>query len=169
MPGCGPADIDVAQVYENFTGMVLLALEDLVFCPRGEGGPFVKDGKLAGPAGALPHNTAGGNLAEAYVHGLNTEREVVRQMRGGSTCQVRDTELCLVAGGTGAPTTSALAVRVPYNVALVELPDAGGVRLVSNVIDVQPGELHVGLAVEVVFEDLEDVTLPRFRPARCAG
>ncbi len=50
--------------------------------------------------------------------------------------------------------------------ALVELPDAGGVRLVSNVIDVQPGELHVGLAVEVVFEDLEDVTLPRFRPAR---
>jgi len=63
------------------------------------------------------------------------------------------------------PTHPALAERVPYNVALVELPDAGGVRLVSNVIDVQPGELHVGLAVEVVFEDLEDVTLPRFRPA----
>ena len=51
----------------------------------------------------------------------------------------------------------------------VELPDAGGVRLVSNVIDVRPGELQVGLAVEVVFEDLEDVTLPRFGPARCAG
>ena len=62
------------------------------------------------------------------------------------------------------PTHPALAERVPYNVALVELPEAGGVRLVSNVIVVQPGELHVGLAVEVVFEDLEDATLPRFRP-----
>jgi len=62
-------------------------------------------------------------------------------------------------------THPALAERVPYNVALVELPDAGGVRLVSNVIDLRPDELQVGLAVELVFEDLEDVTLPRFRPA----
>ena len=110
MAGCGPADIDVAQIYENFTGMVLLALEDLGFCARGEGGPFVEDGKLAGPAGALPLNTAGGNLAEAYVHGLNLVLEGVRQMRGESTCQVRDAELCLVAGGPGVAPTSALVL-----------------------------------------------------------
>src|SRR5262249_39287859 len=71
MAGCGPNDMDVVQIYENFTGMVLLALEDLGFCDRGEGGPFVEDGKLAWPEGRLPFNTAGGNLAEAYVHGLN--------------------------------------------------------------------------------------------------
>ncbi len=111
MAGCGPADIDVAQIYENFTGMVLLALEDLGFCARGEGGPFVEDGKLAGPAGALPLNTAGGNLAEAYVHGLNLVLEGVRQMRGESTCQVRDAELCVVAGGPGVAPTSALVLR----------------------------------------------------------
>ena len=111
MAGCGPADIDVAQIYENFTGMVLLALEDLGFCARGEGGPFVEDGKLEGPAGALPLNTAGGNLAEAYVHGLNLVLEGVRQMRGESTCQVRDAELCLVAGGPGVAPTSALVLR----------------------------------------------------------
>ena len=111
MAGCDPADIDVAQIYENFTGMVLLALEDLGFCARGEGGPFVEDGKLEGPAGALPLNTAGGNLAEAYVHGLNLVLEGVRQMRGESTCQVRDAELCLVAGGPGVAPTSALVLR----------------------------------------------------------
>src|SRR6266704_684211 len=78
---------------------------------RGEGGPFVEDGKLAGPAGALTLNTAGGNLAEAYVHGLNLVVEGVRQMRGESTCQVRDAELCLVAGGPGVAPTSALVLR----------------------------------------------------------
>ena len=58
----------------------------------------------------------------------------------------------------------ALADRVPYNVVLVELPDAAGVRLISNLIDVPADEMRVGLEVEVVFEDLDDeVTLPRFR------
>jgi acetyl-CoA acetyltransferase len=111
MAGCGPADIDVVQLYENFSGMVLMALEDFGFCGRGEGGPFVEDGKLLGPDGALPLNTAGGNLAEAYVHGLNLVVEGVRQMRGESTCQVRDAELCLVGGGPGVAPTSALVLR----------------------------------------------------------
>jgi hypothetical protein len=57
----------------------------------------------------------------------------------------------------------ALKSHVPYNVALVELPDAGGVRLVSNVVDAAPEHLRVGLEVEVIFEDLDDVTLARFR------
>jgi acetyl-CoA acetyltransferase len=111
MAGCAPGDIDVAQIYENFTGMVLLALEDLGFCPRGEAGPFVEDGKLAWPSGALPLNTSGGNLAEAYVHGLNLVVEGVRQMRGASTSQVRDAELCVVAGGPGVAPSSALVLR----------------------------------------------------------
>ncbi len=59
---------------------------------------------------------------------------------------------------------AALAERVPYNVVLVELPDAGGVRLLSNLVDVPPDELRVGLEVEVVFEDVDaELTLPRFR------
>ncbi len=108
MAGSGPADVDVVQLYENFTGMVLMALEDFGFCGRGEGGPFVEDGKLRWPHGALPFNTAGGNLSEAYVHGLNLVVEGVRQMRGESTSQVADAEVCLVAGGPGVAPTSAL-------------------------------------------------------------
>jgi acetyl-CoA acetyltransferase len=111
MAGCDPEDVDVVQLYENFTGMVLMALEDYGFCPRGEGGRFVEDGKLAWPHGNLPLNTAGGNLSEAYVHGLNLVVEGVRQMRGESTCQVEGAELCLVAGGPGVAPTSALLLR----------------------------------------------------------
>ena len=63
------------------------------------------------------------------------------------------------------PVHPALAGRVPYNVALVELPDAGGVRIVTNLLDVPPAEVRVGCEVEVVFEDVDDeLTLPRFRP-----
>ncbi len=111
MAGCGPEDVDVVQLYENFTAMVLMALEDYGFCARGAGGPFVEDGKLRWPDGALPLNTAGGNLSEAYVHGLNLVVEGVRQMRGDSTCQVPGAELCLVAGGPGVAPTSALVLR----------------------------------------------------------
>src|SRR5262249_29659116 len=67
--GIGPSDIDVAQVYENFTGQVVMALEDFGFCDRGEGGPFVGSGAIDWPAGDLPINTSGGNLAEGYIHG----------------------------------------------------------------------------------------------------
>jgi acetyl-CoA acetyltransferase len=111
MAGCGPQDVDVVQLYENFSGMVLLALEDFGFCARGEAGPFVEDGKLRWPDGALPLNTAGGNLSEAYIHGLNLVVEGVRQMRGESTAQVADAELCLVGGGPGVAPTSALLLR----------------------------------------------------------
>src|SRR5439155_1333435 len=72
---------------------------------------FLEDGKLAWPDGALPFNTAGGNLSEAYIHGLNLVVEGVRQMRGDSTCQVPDAELCLVAGGPGTAPTSAVVLR----------------------------------------------------------
>jgi acetyl-CoA acetyltransferase len=109
--GIGPSEVDVAQLYENFTGQVLMAIEDLGFCKRGEGGPFVEGGTLEWPGGRLPINTAGGNLAEAYLHGLSLVNEAVRQLRGESTSQVEGAEHCLVAAGPSAPPSSALILR----------------------------------------------------------
>jgi acetyl-CoA acetyltransferase len=108
--GVGPADVDCAQIYDHYSGMVLLQLEDLGFCRRGEGGPFVASGALAWPDGTLPTNTAGGSLSEAYIHGLNHVVEGVKQLRGTAVNQVRDAEVCLVASGSGIP-TSALLLR----------------------------------------------------------
>ncbi len=70
--------------------------------------PFVAAGNLGWPHGALPSNTAGGLLSEAYLHGLNLIIEGVRQMRGTSTCQVADAETCLVTSGGAAGHKSAL-------------------------------------------------------------
>ncbi|HUO49869.1 MAG TPA: hypothetical protein VMU09_13650 [Acidimicrobiales bacterium] len=108
----GPADIDVAQIYDHFTGLVLLSLEDFGFCERGEGGPFAASGVLAWPDGDLPVNTHGGSLSEAYIHGLNHVVEGVRQLRGSSTCQVEGAEACLVTSAAGVP-TSALVLAKP--------------------------------------------------------
>lgn len=105
--GLGPAQIDVAQVYDHFSGMVLPALEDFGFCDRGQASAFVCAGALAA-GGRLPFNTAGGNLAEAYVHGLNHVVEGVRQLRGTSTAQVAGARHCLVTSGSGIMPTSGL-------------------------------------------------------------
>ena len=109
--GMGPNDIDVGQFYENFTGQVLMAIEDFGFCKKGEGGPFIEDGNIDYPSGSLPINTSGGNLAEAYIHGLEMVVEGVRQMRGESTSQVEGAETCLVVAGPAAPPSSALILR----------------------------------------------------------
>jgi acetyl-CoA acetyltransferase len=108
--GIGPEDIDVAQVYENFTGQVVMALEDFGFCARGEGGPFVASGAIDWPDGDLPINTSGGNLAEGYMHGLSLVIEGVRQLRGTSTSQVEGAAHGLVVSGPGAPPSSALVL-----------------------------------------------------------
>ena len=108
--GVTPKDIDVAQLYENFTGMVLMSIEDHGFCKRGEGGPFVEGGRIE-IGGELPVNTSGGNLAEAYIHGFELVIEGVRQMRGESCNQVEDAEICLVAGGPGVAPCSDLILR----------------------------------------------------------
>ena len=108
--GIGPDDIDVAQMYENFTGQVVMALEDFGFCGRGEGGPFVESGAIDWPDGSLPINTSGGNLAEGYIHGLSLVIEGVRQIRGTSTAQVQGAANCLVASGPSAPPSSALVL-----------------------------------------------------------
>ncbi|MET0273749.1 MAG: lipid-transfer protein [Phenylobacterium sp.] len=106
--GVSPGDIDVAQIYDNFTGVAMMAMEDFGLCARGESGPFAASGALNWPDGALPVNTHGGNLSEAYIHGLNHVVEGVRQMRGQSTCQVENAQVCLVTGGPGPAPTSGL-------------------------------------------------------------
>ena len=87
-PASVPPTSTSPQFYENFTGQVLMAIEDFGFCERGGGGRFVEEGNLLWPDGALPSNTSGGNLAEANVHGFEMVVEGVRQIRGDSTAQV---------------------------------------------------------------------------------
>lgn len=109
MAGLAPKDVDVAQLYDHFTGMVLIELEDFGFCEPGAAAAFVRAGNLRWPGGALPINTAGGSLSEAYVHGLNHVAEAVRQLRGESTSQVPGARVCLVTGGSGiSPSSAAL-------------------------------------------------------------
>lgn len=107
----GPKDVDVAQLYDHFTGLVLLVLEAFGFCERGQGGPYAASGALAWPDGELPNNTHGGSLSEAYMHGMNHINEGVRQLRGDSTAQVEGARTCLVTSAAGVPTSAALLVR----------------------------------------------------------
>lgn len=72
-----------------------MAFDELGFCPRGEGGPFVSDGKLEWPGCSLPLNTSGGNLSEDYIHGMQNTIEAVRQLRGTARCQVQGAEMAL--------------------------------------------------------------------------
>jgi acetyl-CoA acetyltransferase len=104
-------DIDVCFLYDHFTPLVLMAIEELGFCKRGEGGSFVSDGKLLYPHGSLPLNTSGGNLSEGYIHGMENTIEAVRQLRGQAINQVRDAEIAFVASGNGVPNTAMILHR----------------------------------------------------------
>lgn len=104
-------DVDVLFLYDHFVPLVLFAIEELGFCPRGEAGPFIEDGKLEWPNGSLPMNTSGGNLSEGYVHGIQNIAEAVRQLRGTSRCQVKDAEICFHASGNAVPTTAVIFRR----------------------------------------------------------
>jgi acetyl-CoA acetyltransferase len=106
-----PREIDVLQVYDDFTPLVLMALEDLGFCEKGEGGDFVEGGNLEWPDGKLLLNTGGGNLSEGCIEGFNHIIEAVKQIRGVSTAQVRDAETVLVSGANGVATSGLILRR----------------------------------------------------------
>jgi acetyl-CoA acetyltransferase len=110
--GVTPQDIDVALIYDHFTPMVLMQLEDYGFCEKGEGGPFVLSGAIRytpeRKPGAVPVNTHGGQLSEAYVIGATHIIEGVEQLRGTAVNQVAGAELALVTGGPSAIPNSGL-------------------------------------------------------------
>src|SRR4051812_6125444 len=106
-----PADVNVAQLYDAFSPLILLSLEGYGFCARGEGGPFTDDGAIEWPNGRLPVNTSGAGMSEAYVHGFNLILEGVRQIRGTSTSQVDDADVSLVTSGEGVPTSAILFTK----------------------------------------------------------
>ncbi|MGD0119508.1 MAG: acetyl-CoA acetyltransferase [Candidatus Binatus sp.] len=111
MAGIGPKDVDVVQSYENFTGGVVMSLVEHGFFAADEVNEFCTFENFAAPDGKLPLNTSGGNLAECYMHGLELVVEAVRQVRGTSTCQVKDAEIALVASGPMVTPVSDLILR----------------------------------------------------------
>jgi acetyl-CoA acetyltransferase len=108
--GLGPDDVKTAVLYDHFTPFVLAQIEEFGFCGPGEAKDFIADGGIE-IGGRLPVNTHGGQLGEAYLHGMNGIAEGVRQVRGTSVNQVDGAEHVLVTGGTGVP-TSALMLGV---------------------------------------------------------
>ena len=105
--GVTPADIQYASLYDSFTITVLMQLEDLGFCKKGEGGKFVMDGNLISGVGKLPFNTDGGGLCNnhpANRGGITKVIEAVRQLRGEAhpRVQVPNCSLALASGIGGA-------------------------------------------------------------------
>jgi acetyl-CoA acetyltransferase len=102
--GLGPDDIQSAILYDHFTPFVLCQLEELGFCEFGEAKEFVREGHLE-LGGRLPTNTHGGQLGEAYLHGMNGIAEGVRLVRGTSVNQPDGVRHVVVTAGTGVPTS----------------------------------------------------------------
>lgn len=96
--GLAPADIDVGILYDHFTPFVLMQLEEFGFCAPGQAADFVAEERL-------PLNTHGGQLGEAYLHGMNGVAEAVRQLRGTAVNQIPGARHTLVTAGTGVPTS----------------------------------------------------------------
>jgi acetyl-CoA acetyltransferase len=103
--GLGPADIQTAVIYDHFTPFVLVQLEEFGFCGRGEAPDLLRDGGIE-LGGRLPINPHGGQLGEAYIHGMNGIAEAVRQVRGSAVNQVKGARHVLVSAGTGVPTSA---------------------------------------------------------------
>jgi acetyl-CoA acetyltransferase len=111
MADISPSEVDVALLYDHFSPLVLMQLEDYGFCPIGEGGGFVADGNIRFGTGSIPVNTHGGNLSEAYIIGMTHIREAVEQLRGVAVNQVEGAEFALVTGGPAALPVSGTLLR----------------------------------------------------------
>lgn len=105
--GLSPADIDAAILYDHFGPTVMLSLEAYGFCGRGEAKDFIKNGNIE-IGGQLPVNTNGGQVGEAYIHGMNGVAEAVRQLRGTAVNQVSGASNMLVTAGLGVPTSGVI-------------------------------------------------------------
>ena len=104
--GLTPQDIDVVQLYENFSAQGVASLIDHGFCTYENVAEVIRFDNLVAPGGKLPVNTSGGNFAQGFVHGIGCAGEAVRVLRGESANTVPDARTCLLAGGPGAPTIS---------------------------------------------------------------
>ena len=108
--GIGPEDVDIAQLDDRFAPLVPLQLEELGFCPAGEGAAFCEGGSQIRLGGSLPLNTNGGSLGEGHIYGANII-EAVRQIRGTSPNQSGDAEVVLVASGAAGPADGVILRR----------------------------------------------------------
>lgn len=106
------ADINQCQIYDCYTYTVVATLEDYGFCKKGEGGPFVEEGRL-GPGGALPTNTGGGELSSFYMWGMTPISEAVIQARGHGGPRQAPNELIMVSGNGGLLAYHATLVMSP--------------------------------------------------------
>jgi acetyl-CoA acetyltransferase len=111
MAGIGPRDVDVVELYDAFTINTILFLEDLGFCPKGEGGRFVEGGRIA-PGGTLPVNTNGGGLSCCHpgMYGLFAIVEAARQVRGVAANQISGVNVALAHGNGGALSSQATVI-----------------------------------------------------------
>ena len=106
MAGLTPADVDVLTVYDPFTVVSLMQIEDMGFCSKGEAGSFVEGTTLHHDGGQLPFNTHGGLLSHAYVLGIAHVVECVKQLRGAAAAQVSDCGVAVYGGYTGHMATT---------------------------------------------------------------
>jgi acetyl-CoA acetyltransferase len=110
MAGITPEDVDVCAIYDSFSFVVLMQLEDLGFCGKGEGGAFVEGDRIA-LGGELPTNTSGGLLSEVYIQGWVGPHEAVCQLRGHcGERQVPGAEISLVTSSGGILSTHATLI-----------------------------------------------------------
>ncbi len=112
MAGLEPQDVDVLTLYDPFTIVALMQIEDMGFCKKGEGGPFVQGQTLHYDGGQLPYNTHGGLLSHAYVLGIAHVIELVRQLRGQAAAQVPAARVGVYGGYTGHMATTLILRRL---------------------------------------------------------